>query len=73
MTKEEQEEAIMEIVREKFKRDGGNNGVTFNSFDHILQLPRDERNEFIERMAKEGKIRIFQSLNNMRITMPKKP
>lgn len=68
---EEIEAKIIEIVREQYKKDGGSNGVTCGSFDHILNLPIEERNEFLFRMAKERKIVIFDSLNMKRITMPK--
>ncbi len=66
---EEIEAKILEIVTEQFKKDGGANGVTMGSFDHILNLPIKERNEFLYCMAKEKKIHIFQSLNNARVTL----
>lgn len=69
--KREIEKQILEIVTEQFKKDGGNNGVSFGAFDHILNLSIPERNEFLLQMAKEKKIIIFQSLNNRRITLPK--
>ncbi len=68
---EEIEAEILKIVTEQFKKDGGANGVTIGSFDHILNLPIQERNEFLYRMAREKKIHIFQSLNNIRVTLPK--
>lgn len=68
---EEIERQIIEIVTEQFKKDGRANGVTMGSFDHILNLPIEERNEFLYGMAKEKKIHIFQSLNNARVTLPK--
>lgn len=68
---EEIEAKIIEIVREQFKKDGGSNGVTSGSFDHILNLSIEERNAFLYRMAKERKISIFDSLNMRRVTMPK--
>lgn len=68
---EEIEKQILEIVTEQFKKDGGSNGVTIGDFDHILRLPIDERNEFLQRMHKQKKIHIFQSLNNIRVTLPK--
>ena len=68
---EEIEKQIIEIVTEQFEKDGGSNGVTMGAFDHILKLPLQERNEFLYRMAKQKKIHIFQSLNNIRVTLPK--
>nr|WP_315026063.1 hypothetical protein [uncultured Chryseobacterium sp.] len=69
---EEIERLIIEIVKEQYEKDGGANGVNAGSFDHILNLSIEERNAFLERMAKEKKIFIFNSLNMKRITMPKK-
>lgn len=68
---QEKEQAIIKIVTEQFKKDGGHNGVTMNSFDHILELDIEDRNQFLLRMQKEKKILIFQSLNSPRITLPK--
>lgn len=65
------EKQILAILGEQFKKDGGNNGVEFTAFDHILKLSIQERNEFLSRMAKEKKFIIFQSLNGRRITLPK--
>lgn len=68
---EEIERQILEIVTEQFKKDGGSNGITMGAFDHILNMSIQERNEFLERMDKEKKIYIFQSLNSRRVTLPK--
>ncbi|WBV60251.1 hypothetical protein PFY12_14580 [Chryseobacterium camelliae] len=68
---EDIERKIIEIVTEQYKKDGGSNGVTFDSFSEFLKLDFKERNEFLYRMAKEKKIYIFQSLNSPRITLPK--
>jgi hypothetical protein len=68
---EEIEIQILEIVKAQHEKDGGANGVGFGNFDHFLNLPLAERNEFINRMAKEKKIYIFQSINSKRITLPK--
>jgi len=68
---EQIEVEIIEIIREQFKKDGGSNGVTCGSFDHILNLSIEERNAFLYRMAKERKIAIFESLNMKRVTMSK--
>ncbi|WP_353151430.1 hypothetical protein [Chryseobacterium sp.] len=68
---QELEKQILEIVTEQFKKDGGANGVNFGAFDHILNLPLQERNAFLERMAKERKIAVFNSLNMRRITLAK--
>ncbi len=68
---EEIEAKILEIVTEQFKKDGGSNGVPIGAFDHILKLPIKERNEFLQIMVKKKKIHIFQSLNNVRVTLPK--
>lgn len=65
------EKKILDIVTEKFKVDGGVNGINIGAFDHILNLSITERNEFLFQMAKEKKINIFQSLNEYRITLPK--
>lgn len=68
---EEIENKILEIVKSQFDKDGGSNGVTMGDFDHILNLPIQERNEFLQRMVKGKKIFIFQSLNGKRVTLPK--
>ncbi|MCQ9639343.1 hypothetical protein MP478_08045 [Chryseobacterium sp. WG14] len=68
---EEIEKQILEIVRVQHEKDGGNNGVTFGAFDHILNMSIEDRNEVLMRMAKEKKIFIFNSLNMRRITLPK--
>ena len=68
---EELEVKILEIVTEQFKKDGGSNGVTIGAFDEMLNLSIQERNEFLQRMANQKKIHIFQSLNGRRITLPK--
>jgi len=67
----EKEKAIIKIVTEQFKKDGGHNGIPMNSFDHILDLNIEDRNQFLFRMQKEKKLLIFQSLNSLRITLPK--
>ncbi|HAO26762.1 MAG TPA: hypothetical protein DCQ68_01890 [Chryseobacterium indologenes] len=69
---EEIERQILEIVKVQFEKDGGANGVNAGAFDHILNLSIEDRNTFLERMAKEKKIFIFNSLNMRRITLPKK-
>ncbi|ASE61269.1 hypothetical protein CEQ15_07035 [Chryseobacterium indologenes] len=68
---EEIEKQILDIVRAQYEKDGGNNGVTFGAFDHILNTSIEDRNAFLERMAKEKKIFIFNSLNMRRIILPK--
>lgn len=68
---EEIEKQILDIVRAQYEKDGGNNGVTFGAFDHILNMSIEDRNAFLERMAKEKKIFIFNSLNMRRIILPK--
>lgn len=68
---QEIEKQILDILSEQFKKDGGNNGVVFTAFDHILNLSIPDRNEFLAQMAKEKKFVIFQSLNGRRITLPK--
>ncbi|WP_061084197.1 hypothetical protein [Chryseobacterium indologenes] len=69
---EEIERQILEIVKVQFEKDGGANDVNAGAFDHILNLSIEDRNAFRERMAKEKKIFIFNSLNMRRITLPKK-
>ncbi|ASK29712.1 hypothetical protein CEY12_06160 [Chryseobacterium sp. T16E-39] len=68
---EEIEAKIIEITKEQFKKDGGANGVHMGSFDHILNLSIQERNEFLYNMVARKKILIFQALNGKRVTMPK--
>ncbi|PWN71461.1 hypothetical protein C1631_002210 [Chryseobacterium phosphatilyticum] len=68
---EEIEKQILEIVRAQHEKDGGNNGVNFGAFDHILNMSIEERNEVLQRMAKEKKIFIFHSLNMRRVILPK--
>ncbi|MCS4168499.1 hypothetical protein [Sphingobacterium sp. BIGb0116] len=52
---EEIEKKIIEIVHAQHPIDGGNNGVDFGAFEHVLKLDRKERNEFLFQMAKENK------------------
>lgn len=68
---EEIEKKIIEIVSAQHLIDGGNNGVDFGAFEHVLKLDRKERNDFLFKMAKEKKITIFQSLNGFRVILPK--
>jgi len=71
MNTEEQEKAILEIVRAKFEKTGGNNGNAFGDFDHILNIAIPDRNAFLERMAAEKKIRIMNGPNFRMVTLPK--
>ncbi|MGU3377669.1 hypothetical protein [Chryseobacterium sp. M5A1_1a] len=65
------EAKIIQIVKEQFEKDNGSNGVGFGEFDHFLNLNLEERNTLLNRMAREKKIVIFQSINSLRITLPK--
>ncbi|MGF7029078.1 hypothetical protein ACR784_24575 [Sphingobacterium multivorum] len=49
------ETKILKILTNKYKKDGGNNGVEFTALDHILNLSIQDRNEFLFQMAKEKK------------------
>nr|WP_315028035.1 hypothetical protein [uncultured Chryseobacterium sp.] len=66
------ERQMLEIVKIQFEKDGGVNGLNAGSLDHILNLSIEERNAFLERMARAKKIFIFNSLKMRRITIPKK-
>lgn len=65
------EAKIIEIVRAQYDKDKGSNGIDFGSFDHFLNIPLEDRNALILRLANEKKIQVFQSLNGRRITMPR--
>lgn len=65
------EEQILEIVREKHLKSGGNNGNGFGDFDHILKMSIDDRNAFIQKMESEKKISIRDGSNARMIMMPK--
>jgi hypothetical protein len=67
---EELQEKVLEIVKEKRIRTGGNNGNTFGDFDHILKMPAAERNAFLEGMAAEKKIVIREGANQRLIMLP---
>ncbi|RNA63956.1 hypothetical protein D1631_00295 [Chryseobacterium nematophagum] len=67
---EELEKKILEIVREKHRRTGGNNGNSFGDFDHILNLSIQDRNSFLERMAQEKKLHIRAGQNFRLIMLP---
>lgn len=71
MNTEEQEKAILEIVRAKFEKTGRHNGNRYDDFDHIINLPILERTTFLEKMAAEKKIRIYNEPNYPMITLPK--
>lgn len=71
MTKEEQEKQILEIVRAKYDKTGGNNGNAFGDFDEILNMAIPDRNVFLERMAAEKKIKIMNGPNFRMVTLPK--
>ncbi|WPO84619.1 hypothetical protein SD427_19005 (plasmid) [Chryseobacterium sp. JJR-5R] len=68
---EEKERQILEIIKIKFDKTGGHNGNSFNDFDHILNVDINERNDFLERMAKEKKIKFYMGPNTRMITLPK--
>ncbi|ALR29292.1 hypothetical protein ATE47_01530 [Chryseobacterium sp. IHB B 17019] len=67
---EELERKILEIVKEKQKRTGGNNGNFFGDFDHLLNLSIPERNAFLERLAAQKKIVIREGSNQRMIMLP---
>jgi hypothetical protein len=71
MNTEDLEKKILEIVKEKYELTGGHNGNAFGDFDHILKMERSERNTFLQRMADEKKIRIFNGPNYRMISLPK--
>jgi hypothetical protein len=68
---DELEQKVLEIVKEKHLRTGGNNGNTFGDFDHVLKMSSEERNAFLQRMAKEMKIVIREGANQRMIMLPK--
>lgn len=68
---EEMEMQILEIVKEKHKRTGGNNGNFFGDFDHILNMSIPERNAFIENMVSRKLIVIREGSNAKMIMLPK--
>ena len=65
---EEMEMQILEIVKEKHKRTGGNNGNFFGDFDHILNMSIPERNAFLQNMASR-KLIVFREGSNARMIM----
>lgn len=65
------EAQIIEIIKEKHIKTGGNNGNSFGDFDHILKMPIEERNVFLKRMEEEKKISIREGGNAKMIMMPK--
>lgn len=68
---EEMEMQILEIVKEKHKKTGGNNGNFFGDFDHILKMSIPERNAFIENMVSRKLIVIREGSNAKIIMLPK--
>ncbi|MBD3904496.1 hypothetical protein NAL32_07605 [Chryseobacterium sp. Ch-15] len=68
---EELEKQILDIVKKKNDKTGGNNGNGFADFDHILNMSLEDRNAFIQRMAEEKKIAIRIGPNARMIMLPK--
>lgn len=67
---EELEEKVLEIVKEKHLKSGGNNGNTFGEFDSVLNMPGQNRNAFLERMVAEKKLVIREGSNQRMIMLP---
>lgn len=65
------EAKVLENVKEKYLRTGGNNGNTFGDFDHILKMHAEERNIFLERIVAEKKIVIKVGANRRMTMLPK--
>ncbi|WP_142018672.1 hypothetical protein [Chryseobacterium aquifrigidense] len=68
---EELEQKVLEAVRVQHIKTGGNNGLSFIEIDKILNMEITERNGFIDRMVKAGKIRIGTPLNARTVFLPK--
>lgn len=68
---EELEAKIIEVLKINFERTGGANGTHIGEVDKILNLPIDERNEFLDRMVKEKKIIFIYPLNGRTLSLPK--
>ncbi|WP_223559580.1 hypothetical protein [Chryseobacterium lathyri] len=71
MDREELEKQILEIVKAKQIKNGGNGGNKMGDFDHILNLSIEDRNAFLQRMADENKIVIREGANQKMIMLPK--
>lgn len=68
---EELEQKVLEIVKAKHIKSGGNNGNTFGDFDEIFKMTNIDRGAFLERMATEKKIVIREGSNQRMIMLPK--
>lgn len=68
---EELERKVLEIVKDKHIKSGGNNGNTFGDFDQVLQMSIQDRTDFLNRMVSENKIIIKQGANQRMIMLPK--
>ncbi|NML70017.1 hypothetical protein HHL23_09410 [Chryseobacterium sp. RP-3-3] len=68
---EELEKHIIEIVKAKQIKNGGNGGNKMDDFDHILNLSIEDRNAFLQQMVDENKIVIREGANHRMIMLPK--
>ncbi|MDV7696277.1 hypothetical protein N6B72_05015 [Chryseobacterium soli] len=69
---EELEQKVLDIVKDKHTRTGGNNGNGFGDFDEVLKMSIEDRNAFIQRMADKNIIVIREGANQRMIMLPKK-
>lgn len=67
---EELERKILEIVKERHDKTGGNNGSLFGDFNS-LNLEQSVINALIQKMHDEKKITIRLGINNKIVMLPK--
>lgn len=71
MDREQLEKQILEIVKAKQIKNGGNGGNYFGDFDHILNMTIEDRNAFLQSMVDGKKIVIREGANQSMIMLPK--
>ncbi|REC55173.1 hypothetical protein DRF62_07025 [Chryseobacterium piscium] len=69
---EELERKIIEVLKIDFERSAGANGTDYGKIDDILNMNLEDRNAFLDRMAKENKIAYLNPVNGRMITLPKR-
>ncbi|WP_223559072.1 hypothetical protein [Chryseobacterium lathyri] len=69
--REEPENNILEVLKEKYIRTEGHNGNKLDDVDRILNISIDNRNAFLQRMIDDRKIMIRDSANEHMIMLPK--
>ncbi|WP_312900206.1 hypothetical protein [Chryseobacterium taichungense] len=68
---DEIEAKIIEMVKEKHKRTGGCNGLSFNDLAGSFEIDFPELRKIIDKLVSEKKIAYLNHLNGRSLTLPK--